>query len=143
MSARICKQVLVIDDDVDVLDAMRVVLRAEGYAVRVATGGFEALSMLADGPLPAVVITDVMMPDLSGWDVLECMRSDAALRRIPVIVTTASWVTAPPGDVEILEKPFDLDALLGLVAKYCDEPPDGHRPGQNRTLTDGSPNWAA
>lgn len=126
------KPVLVIDDDADVLDAMRLVLGSEGYDVRCANGGREALALLDSGMIPALVVTDVMMPDMTGWDILATMQRHPVLCRVPVVLATASFVMSCPEGIEILEKPFDLDKLLATVDKHCSHPPDGYVPEGSR-----------
>lgn len=133
MSAGPSKLVLVIDDDEDVLDAMRLVLGAEGYDVRCANGGVTALIMLGEGLVPALIISDIMMPDLSGWDVLKALRADTELSHVPVVLTTASFLTSSPRGVDVLEKPFSLDELLDVVSKYCPRPPDGDVPDESHS----------
>lgn len=156
MSAAMSRTVLVIDDDPDVLEAMHVLLTMEGYEVRCAQSGFEALQILAFEPTPALVITDVMMPDLTGWDVLKVMREEPGLRDIPVVLTTAaSWDSVPEG-VELIQKPFSLDELLAVVWTYCPRalPTDGQvahgrqasagrssPPPPNHLVTTNRPSW--
>jgi len=110
--------VLVIDDDLDVLDAMHVILSLEGYDVRCAHDGFEALAMLAEGLAPSLVITDMMMPDLTGSDVLTSMREEPDFRNIPVVLTTAAAELATPKGVTTLYKPFSVEELLAVVAAH-------------------------
>lgn len=113
------KTLLVIDDDLDVLDAMHLVLRTAGYDVHCASDGREALAMLRAGLVPALVITDLMMPDLTGWDVVAFVGDNPGLRHVPVVLTTASFVTSWPTGIDVLEKPFELDELLTVVRKHC------------------------
>lgn len=156
MGAAMSRTVLVIDDDPDVLDTMHVLLSMEGYDVRCARSGFDALDILAREPLPALVITDLMMPDLTGWDVLAAMQAEPRLRDIPVVLTTAaSWDSLPEG-VDALQKPFNLDELMAVVWTYCppvwragDQAPQGHQsdvgrsapPPPNGLVTTPRPSW--
>lgn len=132
------KLVLVIDDDDDVLDAMRLVLRSEGYDVRCATGGIQALAMLGEGLVPALIVSDIMMPDLTGWDILKTLRADAELSHVPVVLTTASFALSPSEEVDVLQKPFSLDDLLAVVSKYCWTPPDGNLPDESQSTPFGA-----
>lgn len=137
MRAGMSKLVLVVDDDPDVLDAMSLVLVAEGYEVYCASDGTEALTLLNAGLSPALVVTDVMMPDLTGWDLLGAMRADPTLCHVPVVMMTAAFVASCPQGVDLLEKPFDLDALLAIADKFCARPPDGDSPDESRVSSSG------
>lgn len=81
--------------------------------------GEEALARLAAiGPLPCVVLLDLMMPILTGEAVLAEMSKHPRLRALPVVVTTAS-PQRPAGAVAYLRKPFGIDSLLNTVRTYC------------------------
>jgi CheY-like chemotaxis protein len=113
------RTVLVVDDDQDLLDVTQFVLEGEGYGVATARNGEEALVLLRAGPPPALVLLDLMMPVMNGWEFLEARARDPALQAIPVLVLTASEPEQVPGAVGILRKPFDLDDLIGAVDRYA------------------------
>ncbi len=103
------------------------VLKDEGYTVAQVTNGGEALTYLrAANPLPCVIILDLMMPLMNGWDFLQVRQHNPVLAPIPiVVVSTAQRHTAAAalGVQETLAKPIDLDRLITLVQRYCDSPP--------------------
>ena len=108
--------VLVVDDDIAVLDLVAELLMAEGCRVRTAVDGLEALAILARWR-PQVVLLDIMLPIMNGLDVLDRMRDDPDLARIPVVVISASdsHLGLPlPADA-VLAKPFCVDHLLERV----------------------------
>jgi CheY-like chemotaxis protein len=108
--------VLVVDDDPDIRETLREVIEAEGYVVATAANGRAALASLLDGLRPSLIVLDLMMPAMSGWDVLSAIRGDRALADIPVAVISASGGrTPPPGATHFLRKPIDLDHLLDVV----------------------------
>lgn len=108
--------VLVVDDDPDIRDTLREVIEAEGYLVATAPNGRAALEALIEGLRPSLIVLDLMMPAMSGWDVLSAIRGDRALADIPVAVISASGGrTPPPGATHFLRKPIDLDHLLDVV----------------------------
>src|SRR5580765_2505055 len=80
--------VLIVDDNPDSIMVLRTILESKGFKVLSASNGREALSVM-DGEIPDAVLLDVMMPDLSGIDVLKRMRGSAATARVPVILVTA------------------------------------------------------
>jgi CheY-like chemotaxis protein len=108
--------VLVVDDDPDIRETLREVIEAEGFEVETAANGRSALEALIMGLRPSLIVLDLMMPSMSGWDVLHAIRGDRALADIPIAVISASGGrTPPPGATHFLRKPIDLDALLDLV----------------------------
>jgi len=115
--------VLIVDDDPDLLDVTSFVIENEGMAVETARNGEEALALLGTGRLPAVVLLDLMMPVMNGWEFLTAVANDPVLRTLPVVVLTAAEHAQIPGALEILSKPMDLKALLRVVERYV----RGHR----------------
>lgn len=114
--------VLAVDDDPDILLAFKDVLEMEGHTVLLARSGREALELLRRGVRPAVILLDLMMPDISGWEFRELQVADAALASIPVVVVSGQGVSAREvaalGVDGYLKKPVDLEQLLGTVSRY-------------------------
>ena len=110
--------VLVVEDTQDVLDLLVELLALEGYFVIRATNGTEALDALRRYPVD-VVLLDLMMPELNGWDLLQALRTEAVTASPAVIVMTAAYdlrmVHRDPLVRAILPKPFDLEHALALV----------------------------
>jgi CheY-like chemotaxis protein len=110
--------VLVVEDEPDIRDAMAEALSSEGYVVSAATDGHDALERLKDGvPCADVIVLDMMMPVMDGWQFLAAKEADRALAGIPVIVTSAAPQKLPPGAQVLLGKPFDLGRLLATIAE--------------------------
>lgn len=82
------KSILVVDDNIDSIMILRSILESQGYTVRTAQSGVEALEQLKNG-LPDLVLLDVMMPQMSGIEVLERIKTTHATSRVPVIMVTA------------------------------------------------------
>jgi len=114
------RRVLIVDDDAGIRLLLATFLRCKGFQTRQARNGREALTEMRTGK-PDVAIMDLMMPEMSGWDVLRERASDRSLLRIPVIVLTATNREQATVGVAgkrvsaVLGKPFDLDALLAAV----------------------------
>jgi CheY-like chemotaxis protein len=106
--------VLVVDDDEAIRDVVAEVLRDEGYEVVCAENGVQAMRELHKENHPDLVLLDLMMPVMSGWEVLEELQSDDQLSRIPVVVVSAMHA---PGAREHLAKPIDLERLLATVGR--------------------------
>jgi CheY-like chemotaxis protein len=114
--------VLVVDDDHDAAAGARAVLEAHGYDVLTARDGREALELLiALDRLPDLVLLDLVMPGMDGWEFLGLMRTYARLSKIPVILLTGH--TPPrqsrPSYAGILHKPVSADALMNAVEQHC------------------------
>ena len=111
--------VLVVDDDPNIRRMICAALKRDGYTFLEAPNGRDALDLMKHEH-PDVVVLDLMMPVLSGWDVLRERMSDAELRRIPVIIVSANRDpevahAVSQGICAFLPKPFDIGALSALV----------------------------
>lgn len=120
--------ILVVDDDPSIRKMVIAALKRDvpAYSFMEAGNGRDALDAMREG-LPDVVVLDLMMPLVSGWDVLRERAGDAELRKIPVIVVSANrdpeLATAMQGGIcAFLPKPFDIGALSALV-RSCISPP--------------------
>lgn len=116
--------VLVVEDDDDIRDMICELLEHEGYKVEQARNGAEALNHLRrQDREPCIVLLDLMMPVIDGWQVLEVLRQDDRLMTIPVAVISASAVAKPlPPGVRVFKKPVVLKALVEAVREACDHP---------------------
>lgn len=114
------RPVLVVDDDPDIRETLRFVLEDAGYPVYSAENGKEALAVLADAdPLPGLILLDLMMPVMSGEEMLHALKAVHALAAIPVTIVTASGASTPRLATGLLKKPVDLDVLLRIVEQRC------------------------
>jgi CheY-like chemotaxis protein len=119
------QSVLVVDDHPAVLASIRTVLERQGHVVKLAANGREALEQLRAGLRPAVILLDLFMPVMDGWQFLQQLRQDPALASIPTILVTA----ADPAQAEelargaagYLQKPIDLDELTASVRRHTAE----------------------
>jgi chemosensory pili system protein ChpA (sensor histidine kinase/response regulator) len=115
--------VLVVDDSLTVRRVTQRLLVREGYRVTVAKDGLDALEKLAD-ELPVVVLSDIEMPRMDGFDLVRNLRADPRLNALPVIMITSRIAqkhrdhAAELGVDHYLGKPYSEDDLLGLVARY-------------------------
>lgn len=115
------KLVVVVDDEPGFGETLQDVFEDEGYEVRVATDGGEALAVLKAVPVPpCIVILDLNLPVLDGNAVYLAMRADPALAKIAVVVITSDPAKAPSG-VLLMRKPVDLEILIRTVRRCCDD----------------------
>lgn len=100
------KYILYIEDDPEMIDLVSMILSRQQYQVKGANGGREGLNLMESG-IPDLVLLDLMMPDLDGWDVYHQIKSTPAWSNVPVIIITA--------------KAQEIDRVLGLqIAKVDD-----------------------
>jgi CheY-like chemotaxis protein len=116
------KLILVVDDDPAILDMLAELLSYEGYQVVTSSEGSVAVARASSEP-PALILLDLMMPEMSGWQVIDALRASPRTGAIPVVLMSARRdLPATAGELRVaafLEKPFDLDELLGIVARYA------------------------
>ena len=120
--------VLVVEDDEDIRADLTAILRVKGFAVDEAANGREALGRLRGSTPPCVMVLDLMMPVMNGWELRLAMRQDPQLAAIPVIVVSGKGRIAPEEELAlapaaVLVKPFELTELLALVARFCTDGP--------------------
>ena len=116
--------VLVVEDDPELLLSLSEILESEGYCVTCARHGLEALGRLRGGNRPAVILLDLMMPIMNGWQFRYEQRQDSDLAKIPIVVVSAksdsqqhaAWLEADG----YISKPIDLNLLLDTLHRYCD-----------------------
>jgi CheY-like chemotaxis protein len=111
--------ILVIDDEISIVEMLSAFLQEEGWQVTTASNGQEGLERLAS-VRPAVVVSDVMMPMLDGWELCRRMQADPRYRSIPVVLMSAVR-TAPHlagcNYAALLRKPFELEEMLQTITR--------------------------
>ncbi len=116
-------KILLVEDDDDVREALAAFLEGAGYSIVEAANGEQALHKLRGSTAFCLILLDLMMPVMNGWDFRSQQLQDPDLAAIPVVVITAdsSVATKPPdmGAVDYMVKPVDLDRLLEHVERYC------------------------
>lgn len=115
--------VLVVDDDVDLKELLADMLRGEGLPVTVASNGLEALETLRRGLTPCVILLDLMMPVMDGWQFRTRQLQDERLREIPTVIFTG---VPNPGEeasamaaTAFLRKTAEPSEILDTVRRYC------------------------
>jgi DNA-binding response OmpR family regulator len=115
--------VLVVDDEPDTVELIRDTLKAEGFRTLVAYQGKEALEVIARTP-PDLVILDIMMPGITGFEVLETLSRDPETKNIPVVILTGRGMDQDVqrglalGAKRYMSKPFDVGALIAEVRRH-------------------------
>ena len=117
---------LLVEDNADQRNSLKLLLEMKGYVVSTAKNGLQALAqMRGNKPLPRLVITDLRMPVIDGWELRKKMLDDAELASVPVAVVSAtpSSSTDPLDVVAYLQKPASLSSLLDVINKYLQPEP--------------------
>lgn len=108
---------LVVDDDEDVRMSLAEALSERGFAVTTAADGKQALEVARERP-PSVILLDLMMPKMNGWQFWDEHQTDAKLRNIPVVIITATGLgPGALGKVPVLRKPLNLEHLVTVLQR--------------------------
>lgn len=111
-------RVLVVDDDDALREAVADAISDAGYVVEQAENGRIALDKMR-AHSPCLVLLDLMMPVMDGWEVVAEMERDPSLASVPVCIVSAQDRIAPPRSLKALRKPVSLETLLDTVGEYC------------------------
>jgi CheY-like chemotaxis protein len=117
---------MVIDDDDDLRTALDLIMTAHGYQVAAFGDARRALTALEGGSAPFLILLDLMMAGMSGWEFRAAQLGNPSISGIPVVVLTAAN-TLTDGvhtltDVEVIAKPFALDTLISVVERHAGGP---------------------
>ncbi len=115
--------VLLVEDQPHTRELLGEFIAHAGYRVDLAASAEEALTVLENGALPSLIVMDLHLPGMDGWQLHGLLSQDPRWARIPVVVTTAAVRHTPPplGVAHLLPKPIDLRALASLLVRYCGE----------------------
>ena len=115
------KKILVIEDDPNIREVMTMALEFEGFKVISSGNGKEGLEALQSGPLPNLILLDLMMPVMNGWEFMESFKKLEEYNKIPVLVVSAYSEKAKSVEcTAFVPKPVDLETLLGFVRRYIE-----------------------
>jgi CheY-like chemotaxis protein len=113
--------IMIIEDEADIRDSLRDLLELEGYRVTTAAHGREALDILGRGPLPDLILLDLLMPVMNGRDFRAAQRANPRFRSVPVLMMSADRnpeTKMEDPSLQCIKKPLDLDELLSSIA-HC------------------------
>ncbi|MBS2032414.1 MAG: response regulator [Deltaproteobacteria bacterium] len=112
--------VLIAEDDEAIRDGLSMSLEIEGYRVLIAADGREALELLPTIEAPCLLLLDLLMPVMNGWELLEAKNADPALAPIPVVVlSSADEKQRLPGVAAFVPKPYELDKVINAIRQFC------------------------
>jgi two-component system chemotaxis response regulator CheY len=113
--------VMIVEDDSDIRESLESALEIEGYHSVTAQNGLEAVNLLEHGTRPCLILLDLMMPVMDGWEFLDRRaHEEPEISNIPVVVVSAAGERMQtPMAQSHLKKPVDLDRLIEIVDKYC------------------------
>jgi CheY-like chemotaxis protein len=124
------KTVLIVDDELDIVEAVKAILEEERYKVVTCGNGREALKCLEDSK-PDLAILDIMMPVMNGYETLKAIRQKPAFEKLPILIMSAISPTVKAKDpawAGFLKKPFSLHQLLEQVHTLAPKDEDQEEP---------------
>src|SRR5689334_1729273 len=108
---------LIVEDEVAIRETLTEIVAKDGREVVTASDGQEALERLTEVPRPCLILLDLMMPRMDGWEFLQRKSADPLIADIPTVVLSGSG--RPAGAMHQLAKPVDVERLMALVEQYC------------------------
>lgn len=115
-----CHSILVVEDDADTRGALMDAIEDQGYRVLGAAHGREALAILSQVAAPCLILVDLMMPVMNGWELIDVLRQEQSLAQIPVVVVSAYEGQAVTATVAgFIKKPVTLSDLSKVIARFC------------------------
>jgi CheY-like chemotaxis protein len=125
------RRILIVDDDPSTRFVLKMILERQGYQVLEASHGLKALEVLQSDPLPDIVTTDLMMPVMSGFELIHRLRSEARTAALPIVVVTsnpdAAMSLGSSGLAAIVSKPFTAAAFAKRIQDVA-----GNQSGRTR-----------
>ncbi|RYZ97364.1 MAG: response regulator [Proteobacteria bacterium] len=122
-----CEKILVVEDNADIREGLSTLLDDYGYSIESAADGREALQKLKASSVPTLVLLDLMMPKMDGWQFLTARKGDPRLAMHKIVTVSAvdrtqwSGASSVPEPDASLSKPIDLEKLWDVVSRFCDE----------------------
>jgi len=125
-----CGLVVIVEDDQSIREVLQAVIESEGYEVRTASNGEEALLLLKELKVPCLILTDLMMPKMNGYEFIELASKTHTIASIPIVVVSGT----PPNEADttvmmesgkikgLVKKPVDIDYMISIVHKHCGKP---------------------
>ena len=118
-------EVLLIEDDRDIREDLAALLESEGYKVTQASNGQDALERLKGRAAPCIILLDLMMPVMNGWEFLRKYKCESPVTQVPVVIMSAardaSDVAGKLGAQAFLSKPFEIETILAVVGRVASE----------------------
>ena len=117
------RSLLIVEDELDLRETLAEILRLYGFETATAASGAEAIALLREGAQPRVIVLDLMMPEMSGWEFRDVQLRDPALAGIPVVLVSGVSDLAEAAKTidaaAYLSKPLDVAVLVRVLRRYC------------------------
>lgn len=115
-----CRNILIVEDDAGIRNTLQFALELSDYKVFTAANGREGLEILPEIPRPCLILLDLMMPVMNGWEFAAALEKDMVMTTIPVVIVTAYGdQVSNIKSKGVIKKPVDLDALFETIKKWC------------------------
>ena len=131
-----CGCIVIVEDDRAIRETLQQLIESQGYGVRTACNGEEALALLKVLDTPCLILTDLMMPVMNGYEFIQLASQTHTIATIPIVIVSATpkesdlKVMSESGKIKgLIKKPFDCDYLMKVVVEHCGPPPSSHLQG--------------
>jgi CheY-like chemotaxis protein len=111
--------VLIVEDDKSIREGLKAVIESDGREAFVASNGREAIDVLRRIPTPGLILLDLMMPVMTGWELLASLRADDEFSAIPVVIVSAVPSRHALGATRVVQKPVEVSVILSIVQEFC------------------------
>jgi two-component system response regulator CpxR len=125
-----CGLVVLVEDDPSIRESLQAIIEQEGYEVRTAINGNDAFAMLKELKTPCLILTDLMMPEMNGYEFIELASQTHTIAAIPIVVVSGTpqaskmKTMADAGKIKgMIKKPVDIEYLLKIVHEHCGPSP--------------------
>ena len=122
--------IVIVEDDESIREVLQLAMELEGYEVRTANNGEEAFSLLKELKVPCLILTDLMMPRMNGYEFIELASQTHTIASIPIVIVSGTpnesevKVMTESGKIKgLIKKPISLDYLMSIVHEHCGPPP--------------------
>ena len=113
------RPVLIVEDDKSIREGIKAVIESDGREAFVASNGREAIDVLRRIPTPGLILLDLMMPVMTGWEFLANLRADDEFSAIPVVIVSAVPSRHELGATRVVQKPVEVSVILSIVQEFC------------------------
>jgi CheY-like chemotaxis protein len=114
--------ILIVDDDAGIRDMLKLLFEVEDFEVHTAANGQEALDLLENIPPPCMILLDLMMPVMNGWEFLDEKKERTKIAKIPVVIVSAfNDETKSTDIVKFVKKPADVDVLIEMASGFAEQ----------------------
>ena len=134
--------IVIVEDDESIREGLQLAIESEGYEVRTASNGEEAFTLLKEIRDPCLILTDLMMPKMNGYEFIELASKTHTVASIPIVIVSATppkesvaKMMTDSGKIRgVIKKPVDWEYVMSIIHEHCGPPPGAHDLAQPSAL---------